>query len=58
MIALRVACCRTKVSLSRRKFGTDSDNDNDNNRDIDSDNENDNNNRYITNDKDIMSNVW
>ena len=41
-----------------RKFGTDSDNDNDNNRDIDSDNENDNNNRYITNDKDIMSNVW
>ena len=46
------------MSLSRRKFGTDSDNDNDNNRDIDSDNENDNNNRYITNDKDIMSNVW
>ena len=46
MITLRVACCLTRVSLSRGKFGNDSNNDNDNDRDIDSDNNNDN--RYIT----------
>lgn len=55
MITLRVACCLTRVSLSRGKFGNDSNNDNDNDRDIDSDNNNDN--RYITNDKDILYDV-